>query len=248
MSIQRAKVLVFDLDGTILYTLESIARAGNRMLEALGLAAQPVDAYRYFCGDGSDNLVRRCLKAVNAYNEENFKKGAALNRALIAEDALYAVRPYEGMPEVLKTLKESGFSLAVFSNKPDEAVQAAIRGTYGELFDLVRGQLADIPLKPDPAGALKIAEEFGVRPADCVYFGDTWTDMQTGRAAGMYTCGVLWGYRDREELLDNGAECLLERPSDILSLPMLLAPCPSFEPRRQQGLVKRAGTMEKRMI
>lgn len=210
------KACIFDLDGTILYTLESIALAGNRMLEELGLPAQPLPDYRYHCGDGSDNLVSRCLRAAGGYTDENFRAGCMLNRKFLAENPLYKVTPYEGLPEVLSALRKDGIRLAVFSNKPDDAAKSAVYGTYGEeLFDVVMGQLPGIPIKPDPSGAILIADELDADPEECVYFGDTWTDMKTGKAAGMKTVGVLWGYRGEKELLENGADALIGDPREI---------------------------------
>ena len=218
MAVKPYKACIFDLDGTILNTLESIALAGNRMLAELGFPAQSTDDYRFFCGDGAENLVRRCLKRVDGFTEENFRAGNRLNRKFLAEQPLYRVRPYEGMPETLARLKERGLKLAVFSNKPDDAAQEAVAGTYGtELFDCVRGQTAETPLKPDPAGALRIAAEFGAEPQECLYFGDTWTDMRTGKNAGMYTVGVLWGFRGEDELRENGADRMIAAPEDILN-------------------------------
>ncbi len=212
------KACIFDLDGTVLYTLESIALAGNRMLAELGVKEQPLDDYRYFCGDGSDNLVIRCLKAADALTEERLARGKVLNRTFLAEKPSYHVRPYEGIREVLTALKERGLKLAIVSNKPDEAAQIAVRDAFGDLFDHIQGQGSGIPIKPDPTGALRTAEHFAVDPSECYYFGDTWTDMQTGRNAGMHTIGVLWGYRDRKELEENGAETVLSKPEEILEL------------------------------
>lgn len=213
------KACIFDLDGTLLYTLESVARAGNRMLDELGFPMQPVDDYRYYCGDGADNLVKRCLNKVGGYTTENYKSGCILNRKFLTEAPLYKVRPYDGLPEVLEQLKKNDIKLAVFSNKPDEATAKAVYGSYRErLFDVVQGQMPGIPLKPAPNGALQIAEALGVKPWECMYFGDTDTDMRTGKAAGMVTIGVLWGYRDKEELIQNGADQIIDTPRGILSL------------------------------
>ncbi len=212
------KACIFDLDGTVLYTLESIALAGNRMLEELGLTPQPLDSYRYFCGDGSKNLVIRALKAAGGYTEENVAAGNLLNRKFLAEEPSYHVRPYEGMKEVLTTLKQKGIRLGIVTNKPDEAAQIVVREMYGDLFDHVEGQRNGIPIKPDPTGALKAAEILGADPSECCYFGDTWTDMRCGTGAGMHTIGVLWGYRDQKELEENGAETIISKPEEILKL------------------------------
>ncbi len=212
------KACIFDLDGTILYTLEAIARAGNRMLESLGLEAQELDRYRYFCGDGSDNLVERCLKAAGGFTEENFAAGKILNPKYLKKDPNFHVRPYDGMAETLRTLKQRGMKLAVVSNKPDDSAQETVRAQFGDLFDYVQGQGHGVPIKPDPTGALAAAHALGAEPSECYYFGDTWTDMQCGTRAGMHTVGVLWGYRDRQELLENGAEHIISVPEEILKL------------------------------
>ena len=213
------KACIFDLDGTVLYTLESIARAGNKMLEQLGFPVQPVDDYRFYCGNGADKLVERLLKKTGGMNPENYSCGCLLNRRFLAEAPLYRVHPYEGMTEALKELKRRGILLAVFSNKPDGAAKDAIEGSYGAgLFDLVRGQKKDVPMKPAPDGALEIAGELGCLPCECLYFGDTGTDMQTGKNDGMKTVGVLWGYRGRKELEENQASCIISKPSEIPGL------------------------------
>jgi phosphoglycolate phosphatase len=212
------RACIFDLDGTVLYTLESIALAGNRMLEALGYEGRPLDEYRYYCGDGSDNLVIRCLKKAGGLTPENLEAGKILNRKFLAEKPSFHVRPYEGMEASLKELKKRGYLLAIVSNKPDDAAQLAVKEAYGDLFDHVQGQGKGIPIKPDPAGALAAAASLSAKPYECLYFGDTWTDMQTGKNAGMHTIGVLWGYRDEEELLKNGADRVIKEPSDILTL------------------------------
>ena len=123
------------------------------------------------------------------------------------------------MPETLKLLKQNGVKLGVCSNKPHEAAVKVVERMFGnQIFDMVMGQSDSIRKKPAPDGPLKIAEAFGVSPKECMYLGDSGTDMQTGKAAGMYTVGVLWGYREKEELLENGADALVESPEDILDL------------------------------
>ena len=214
----RVKACIFDLDGTIIYTLKAIALAGNRMLDALGYAPLPEDEYRYYCGDGSRNLVIRCLKKAGGFTPENVEAGDRLNRMYLAERPLYGARPYEGMTEALETLKREGIGIAVFSNKPDDAARESVSGVYGSLFDHVQGQTDKVPIKPDPAGALAAAARLGAEPEECVYFGDTWTDMRTGENAHMYTVGVLWGYRDRKELEENGADEVIAAPREILDL------------------------------
>lgn len=132
---------------------------------------------------------------------------------------MYQVKAFDGIKEALTALKQNGVRIAVLSNKPDAQVQDVVGQVFGnDFFDEVRGQREGVPRKPSPVGALQIAEHFGVRPAECLYFGDTDTDMQTGTAAGMHSVGVLWGFRSREELLNNHAVSILEKPAEILEL------------------------------
>lgn len=132
---------------------------------------------------------------------------------------MYQVQPFPGIVPLLKTMKQRGIRIAVLSNKPDAQVKTVVSQVFGAgFFDAVSGQKEGIPRKPSPIGALHIAQEFGAAPSDCLYFGDTNTDMQTGNAAGMHTVGVLWGFRDREELEQNHAEAIVEKPAEILKL------------------------------
>ena len=132
---------------------------------------------------------------------------------------MYHVRPFDGMPETLQKLKEQGIFLAVCSNKPHEEAIYVTEAIYGKgIFDRIQGQTREIPRKPAPDGALRIAEKLKVLPGECMYFGDTNTDMQTGRAAGMFTVGVTWGFRTRQELIENHAMALIDAPEEILQL------------------------------
>lgn len=137
---------------------------------------------------------------------------------MFAADPMYKVVPYEGMPETLKELKKHGMKLAVCSNKPHPAAVKVIAQLFGEEFDMVVGQSDAIRRKPAPDGPLMVAEKFGVKPEECMYVGDTSTDMQTGKAAGMFTVGALWGFRDRKELNENGADLVAEKPVDLVKI------------------------------
>ena len=134
------------------------------------------------------------------------------------EDPLYKVVPYKDMPETIQKLKDAGLKMAVCSNKPHIAAQKVVKAIYGDVFDEVMGQQEGIRRKPAPDGPLKIAEEFGVKPEECMYIGDTKTDMQTGKSAGMYTVGALWGFRDRRELEENGADIVAAVPLELVAI------------------------------
>lgn len=213
------KACIFDLDGTIADTVESIARAGNLVLERFGLVPRPVSAYNYYAGDGIDMTLKRALADAGERREEIWKKGIPMIRAYFAEDPMYQVKAFPGMAETLKKLKEQGILLGVCTNKPQEEAIQVTEALYGkETFDRIQGQTEGFPVKPAPDGALKIAGDFGVSPEECLYFGDTDTDMKTGRAAGMFTTGVTWGFRTREELEANQAMALIDSPFEIFHL------------------------------
>lgn len=212
------KACLFDLDGTLADTVESIAYIANQVLEEYGLTPQPIDAYNYFAGDGADELMKRCLVAAGDKECKFYEGGRARYRELFAVDPLYKVTPFEGIVETLEEMKARGLKLAVCSNKPYLAAEGAIKGLFGEgIFDIVLGQKDSIKRKPSPEGALMIAKELGVKASECLYIGDTNTDMQTGKSAGMYTIGVLWGFRDREELEANHADAIVSHPTELIN-------------------------------
>lgn len=212
------RACIFDLDGTLANTLDSMACAANAVLAQFGLKQLPVENFRYYCGDGASVLVQRVLKAAGDEELIHYEKMEPLYRERFRKDPLYGVTPCPGIPEVLKELKTQGIRLAVCSNKPHEATRKVITGMFGDVFDAVLGQQPGLPLKPAPDGALRLAAELGVQPGECMYIGDTHTDMETGNSAGMITVGVLWGYRDREELVKSGAGFLAESPDDLRKL------------------------------
>ncbi|MBD3307456.1 HAD-IA family hydrolase [candidate division KSB3 bacterium] len=213
------KAVLFDLDGTLLDTLEDLANSMNRVLAAQGFPTHPIDAYRYFVGDGLQMLVARTVP------EEQRSDEVVINESIRRFNADYGqswnikTRPYEGVPEMLDTLGTRGLPLAILSNKPHAFTQHCVSALLADWpFAVVLGQREGIPRKPDPAGAVEIAEMLNVLPAEFLYLGDTGTDMQTAVAAGMFPVGVLWGFRTREELQQNGAQVLLDRPADLFSL------------------------------
>jgi phosphoglycolate phosphatase len=210
--------VIFDLDGTLLDTLEDIADSANAALAERGHPVHPVDAYRYFVGDGAPTLMHRILPEHARTPEEE--------TALLARyKEIYAVRwdqktaPYAGITEMLGVLATRGMRLAVLSNKPHEATAECVAGFLtAASFDAVQGQTTEFPKKPDPAGALAIARRFGIPPSACLYVGDTATDMQTAVRAGMIPVGALWGFRTADELRAHGALRLIAHPSELIAL------------------------------
>ena len=212
------KACVFDLDGTLADTLKSMAYVANAIMCKFHLKQLPVDNFRYYCGEGATMLMKRCLTDAGDTELIHLEEGQQIYRDMFADDPMYKVVPYEGIPETLLKLKEKGVKLAVCSNKPHPATVKVIHNMFPGLFDMVLGQSDGIARKPAPDGALKIAEDFQLEPEECMYIGDTKTDMQTGKAAGMFTVGVLWGFRDREELETNGADVIIDKPGELLKL------------------------------
>lgn len=212
------KACIFDLDGTLADTLESMAYIANLIMEKFGLTPMPVENFKYYCGEGAGMLMRRCLKDAGDPKLEHLEEGERIYREMFAENPMYKVNHYPGMPETIRELKRRGLKLGVCSNKPHPAAVKVIAQMFGDDFDAVMGQSDAIRRKPAPDGALKLAQEFHVQPQECMYVGDTATDMQTGKAAGMFTVGALWGFRDEKELTENGADILADVPTDLLKI------------------------------
>lgn len=213
------KAVIFDLDGTLANTIESITFCGNRALARFGFPSYGEEEYKYFVGDGAAELIRRALIRAGDDGLKHFDEVFGEYLRLFKKDCMYHVRPYEGIVPLLDALKEKGIRIAVLSNKPHANSVSVVEMLFGKgYFDRIQGQEEHIPRKPDPAGACEIAKDFGLCAGDFLYVGDTGVDMRTGKAAGMRTIGVLWGFRDRKELEENQADEIVERPEEILSL------------------------------
>jgi phosphoglycolate phosphatase len=214
----RCKAVLFDLDGTLLDTLEDIGQAMNRVLARHGLAAHPLSAYRGFVGDGAEVLVRRSLRPGQATEAEIFEYIQEFKTAYAQCWNVYT-RPYPGIPQLLDMLAQRGIHKAVLSNKPHEfSVRCVEAFLPGWSFAAVLGEMPGRPLKPDPAGAQEAARLLKAAPREICYVGDTDTDMQTALAAGMLPVGALWGFRPAAELSASGAHYLIKTPAELLSL------------------------------
>lgn len=212
----RTRAIIFDLDGTLLDTLDDLADSMNRVLARNGFAGHPVEKYRYFVGDGIENLVRRALPEKSCDN----KLITGLVGEMREEYASHwqdKSRPYDGICDLLTALARRNISMNILSNKADAMTQIVVATFFPKYnFDIVAGAKEDIPIKPDPAGALAIADTLGLPGKDILYLGDTATDMKTAVSAGMTPLGALWGFRTADELKENGAQALLSRPEEVL--------------------------------
>ena len=212
------KAVIFDLDGTLADTIASITYCGNLALSRFGLSSFGEEDYKHFVGDGAAMLIRRALLAAGDERLEHFDEVYETYLEIFAKDCMYQVKPYEGICALLEELKRLSVRIAVLSNKPDRDSLRVVEALFGKgYFDFVQGQRADIPRKPDPAGVYRIMEAFGLSAGDFLYVGDSGVDMKTGRAAGIFTVGVLWGFRDRKELVENGADAVISKPLELLS-------------------------------
>ncbi len=207
---------IFDLDGTLLDSLEDLGDAMNRVLKRWGFPEHSLDQYRYFVGSGATRLVALTIPE-ESRTEETVAQCLAEFQADYSESWDIKSKPYEGIPEMLDALVEQGFRLTVLSNKPHRMTTKCVEGLLSRWdFEIVYGHRKGIPRKPNPTAALEIIERLDIPATDCVYLGDTDIDMKTAVASGCFPVGVLWGFREEAELRENGAQAILKHPLDLL--------------------------------
>lgn len=207
---------IFDLDGTLLDTLESIAAAFNRSLEALGYPGHATDAFRYFIGDGARQCAIRCLPA-DERQEENIARLLDTWRDDYGSHWHELAQPYPGIVELLTTLNARSVPIAALSNKDDKFSKQCVDFFLPSIaFTAVQGFSASVPHKPDPAGAQLVAASMKLSHETLALVGDTAVDMNTAHACNMQAVGVLWGFREANELSAAGAQFIIEHPLDLL--------------------------------
>lgn len=211
------KAVLFDLDGTLVDSLTDLADGVNRAIAKKGFPTHPVDAFKYFVGDGIPKMIERALpenhRDSNTVNE--IKKDFLEYYSLHYADNTYA---YKGMPELVTTLKEQGFIVAVVTNKQQDMADEVVKSLYGDVFDLIFGKRDGIPAKPDPTAALMAMEQLGVTPKECIFIGDSGMDVATAVNSGAVPVGELWGFRQKDELLKNGAKYIINKPEELLDI------------------------------
>lgn len=211
------KACIFDLDGTLTNTLESMTYSVNLTLEEMGLSKITKDQCRLFVGNGARVLMEKSLKVAGDTDASRIEEGMEIYGRIFDQNCTYHVTPYEGIPEMLKALKDKEIHLAVLSNKPDRQTVKVVKAIFGEeLFDYAQGQKEGIRRKPEPDGVWYLMEQMHVSKEECLYIGDSEVDAATGRNAGLKTIGVLWGFRDRKTLETAGADDLIDRPDELL--------------------------------
>ena len=214
----KFSAVIFDLDGTLLDTLEDIANSANEVLRRLGASEHPIGAYNTLVGDGVSVLFQRAWPA--ALNDSKLLQTAVdCFQEVYADEWYKRSKPYEGIECLLSRLAENQVPLAILSNKPDRFTHQCVARFLGKFpFASVHGQKAGVPRKPDPAGVFAIARELSLRTEDIAYVGDTNTDMETAVSAGCCAIGVSWGFRAVEELLRSGAQKIVHTPGELADL------------------------------
>lgn len=211
----KYKAVIFDLDGTLLNTIDDLADSANYVLEQLSFPQHETEKYKYFVGNGIPKLIERCLPP-----DKQEAKQQALEMFLTYYDAHSRDKtaPYDGIKQLLGALKGKGLELGVITNKAHAIAQEVVDYYLPGEFDYVRGLDETISAKPCPDGALDVAKRLGVQPSQVLYVGDSGVDMQTAVNAGFTPCGVLWGFRKEDELKENGALYIVSSPMEIADL------------------------------
>ena len=210
------QLVIFDLDGTILNTLEDLYFSVNHALQKSGFALRTLEEVRQFVGNGIRKLIERAVPSGCSENQ--------INQVHADFTAYYAVhcadhtRPYEGISELLSTLRKTGIKTAVVSNKADYAVQILCQDYFPGLFDAITGEREGIRRKPAPDSVLSILNALQISPQQAIYVGDSDVDIQTAKNAGLACISVCWGFRDKEFLIRNGAQHLILHPEELLSI------------------------------
>ena len=211
------KAVIFDLDGTLVDSLGDLCDSTNFALRTHGFKEHEKEKFNYFVGDGVPKLIERAI------GEKDYTKeiGETVYNEFMShyrEHFLDKTAPYENIEKCVDDLFCAELKLAVVSNKVDEMTKKIAKKYFDGKFLQVIGKREDFPLKPNPASTLDIIEKLGVTPQECAFVGDSGMDMLTAKNAGCVAVGVLWGFRPREELLENGADYLLSNPSEIAPL------------------------------
>lgn len=213
------KACIFDLDGTLSNTLDTISYYGNKALSDFGLPEIEKERYKYLVGTGYIKLIENMFAEIGCTDRDLFDKVAKRYDDMYSADVMYLTKAYDGVAEALDALKAKGMKIGVVTNKPHEIAKGVVKQLFPNIeFDSLEGGRPDVPLKPAPAMLMKMLVDFGISYRECAYFGDTKVDMTVGSRAEVNTVGVLWGFRDEAELLENGAQFIISKPSEIVPL------------------------------
>lgn len=211
------KAVLFDLDGTLINSLDDLADAVNHTLSDYGFPTHETEKYKYFIGNGMRNLIERTLPE-EFRNTETHNNVLADFMAYYKQHSLVKTAPYTDIHTLLDSLKEKGIISVIITNKADSAAQHIAKHFFGDKIDRVYGQREGIPTKPDPMLINMVLEELNLKRQECLFIGDSGMDMLAGVNSGITPVGVTWGFRTAEELKENGAEHLIDEPLKLLEL------------------------------
>ena len=213
------KACIFDLDGTLTNTLDSLVYSTNETLKEMKLPQISEEQCRLFVGNGARVLIEKALGSSGSENLDRIEEAMQIYGRIFDANCTYHVVPYEGITEMLESMKNRGLKLAVLSNKPHKQAVHVVETIFGkETFQWIQGQIDTVPRKPDPTAVLQIAEKLGATPEETLYIGDSEVDVATGKNAQMHTVGVTWGFRGKEVLEDAGAELIVDSPEEIMNM------------------------------
>ena len=210
------RAAIFDLDGTLINSLEDLHDAVNAMLKSYDYPQRSLDEVRRFVGNGSRLLMKRSLPDEKKNDERFIDEALAKYKIFYEQNLTNKTRPYAGILQMLETLKQKHIPLGICTNKHHEAAVEIVEKLFpADTFQKVIGDQKNLPRKPDPTKVLLIAESFGVKPSDVAYFGDSSVDIETAINANFLPIGVTWGFRDESELIESGAKIILHKPEDL---------------------------------
>ena len=212
------KAVIFDLDGTLLDTLEDLANACNYALRSCGYKEHLVKDYVRFVGSGRYILIQRIVPEEYKENKDVINKVLALFDEYYGEHMIDNTKPYDGIDDMIQSLKERNIKLAVVSNKPDEFAGDVVKKYFGDDFEITYGQRPNHAVKPDPRTVYEVIEYLNINKEECIYVGDSDVDMNTATNAEVKSVGVAWGFRGSEELKKAGADYIIEKPSELLDI------------------------------
>lgn len=209
------KALLFDLDGTLVNSLEDLKNSTNFALDKMGFPVHETECYKYFVGDGMAKLIERALPE-DKRDKETIQNTLKIFLEHYAQHYVDKTVPYDGIVQLLDEL--TSYKLAIISNKNQEMATVVVKKLLGDKFQIVCGKRENYPTKPDPKLTLEIISELGVKPSECVFIGDSGMDMAVAKNAGCIALGVLWGFRKEDELRENGADYIASAPAEILGV------------------------------
>ena len=211
------KAVIFDLDGTLLNSLIDIMDSVNIVLKEHNLPTHSLDDYKMFIGNGIEVLAKKSLQ--DKYSNINFDDFLMRVKEIYSERQILKTKPYDGITKMLKSLNDLSIKIAILSNKPNEFTKHVVNHFFNDInFEIILGSRKDVPRKPNPQAVFEILENLNIEKDNAIFVGDTSTDMQTGKNAGLKTIGVSWGFRSVNELKDNGADFIVNNPNEIIKI------------------------------